>query len=137
MEKDGVPVELAHLAEGRFSLTGDARCAPTSDEPLRPMSHPEHHNIEIPTISTRHNSTTMDPIQETIGYFESHKGEEQLSYRQVAKILGVDRTTLSRRHNCRTRSNAEEARQRQLLSPLQEEEPVKYIERCKGRLATH
>jgi hypothetical protein len=42
------------------------------------MSHPEHHNIEIPTTSTRHNSTTMDPIQEVIEYLESHKGEEQL-----------------------------------------------------------
>ena len=72
----------------------------------------------------------MDPIQEAIEYLESHKGEEQLTYRQVAKIFGVDRTTLSRRHNRRTRSNAEEARQRQLLSPQQEEELVKYIERC-------
>jgi tryptophan 2,3-dioxygenase len=72
----------------------------------------------------------MDPIQEAIEYLESHDGEEQLSYRQVAIIFGVDRTTLLRRHNRRTRSNAEEARQRQLLSPEQEDELVKYIERC-------
>lgn len=63
------------------------------------MSHPEHHNIEIPTTSTRRNSTTMDPIEEAIEYLESHEGEEQLSYRQVTKIFGVDRTTLSRRYN--------------------------------------
>jgi hypothetical protein len=37
---------------------------------------------------------------------------------------------LSQRHNCRTHSNAEEARQQQLLSPQQEDELVKYIERC-------
>jgi hypothetical protein len=128
---------MGSLSSWLISLRGVSRLRAMHVVPPHPMSHPEHHNIEIPTISTRHNSTTMDPIQEAIGYFESHKGEEQLSYRQVAKILGVDRTTLSRRHNCRTRSNAEEARQRQLLSPLQEEEPVKYIERCKGRLATH
>jgi hypothetical protein len=54
------------------------------------MSHPEHHNIEIPTASTRHNSTTMDSIQEVIGSLESHKDEEQFSYRQVAKILEFD-----------------------------------------------
>ncbi|KAF1932450.1 uncharacterized protein M421DRAFT_417164 [Didymella exigua CBS 183.55] len=33
-------------------------------------------------------------------------------------------------HNCYTRSNAEEVRQQQLLSPQQEEVLVKYIERC-------
>jgi hypothetical protein len=53
----------------------------------------------------------MDPIQEAIEYLELHDSEEQLSYRQVAIIFGVDRTTLLRRHNHRTRSNAEEARQ--------------------------
>jgi type II secretory pathway component PulJ len=67
----------------------------------------------------------MDSIQEVIGSLESHKDEEQFSYRQVAKILE------SRRHNRRAHSNAEKARQRQLLSPQQEEELVKYIERCK------
>ncbi|KAF1925129.1 uncharacterized protein M421DRAFT_424157 [Didymella exigua CBS 183.55] len=72
----------------------------------------------------------MDPIQEAIEYLELHKAGDNLSYRQVAKMFGVDRTTLSRRHNCYTRSNAEEARQRQLLSPQQEEVLVKYIERC-------
>jgi hypothetical protein len=39
--------------------------------------------------------------------------------------------TLSQRHNRRARSNAEEARQQQLLSPQQEDELVKYIERCR------
>jgi hypothetical protein len=32
----------------------------------------------------------MDPIQEAIGCLESHKGEEQFSYRQVAKISEFD-----------------------------------------------
>jgi adenylate kinase family enzyme len=72
----------------------------------------------------------MDPIQEAIEYLESREAGDKFSYRQVTKMFEVDRTTLSRRHNRRTRSNAEEARQRQLLSPQQEDELVKYIERC-------
>ena len=40
------------------------------------MSRPEQHNIEMPTTSSRHNSTTMDLIQEAIGFLEFHKGEE-------------------------------------------------------------
>jgi hypothetical protein len=58
------------------------------------MSHPEHHNkITVPT-STRHNSTTMDPIQETIEAIESREAGESFSYRKVAKTSGVDRSAL-------------------------------------------
>jgi len=86
----------------------------------------------VPT-STRHNSTTIDPIQEAIEYLESHEGEEQSSYRQVAKTFGVDRTTLARKHRRETVSHAEVGRQQQLLNPQQEYELVVYIERCTRR----
>jgi hypothetical protein len=40
----------------------------------------------------------MDPIQEAIEYIESREAGDSFSYRQVLKIFGVNRTTLSRRH---------------------------------------
>ncbi|RYN60260.1 hypothetical protein AA0118_g6522 [Alternaria tenuissima] len=40
----------------------------------------------------------MDLIQEAIEYIESREDGDGFSYRQVSKIFGVDRTTLSRRH---------------------------------------
>jgi hypothetical protein len=101
--------------------------------PVQPMSHPEHHNkITVPT-PTRHNSTTMDPIQEAIEAIELREAGESFLYRKVAKRFGVDRSTLSRGHQHKTRSNAEEARQRQLLNPQQELELVRYIEKCTRR----
>ena len=75
----------------------------------------------------------MDPIQEAIKYIDAREAGDKFSYRNVAKMFGVDRTTLSRRHQGRTHSNVEEARQRQLLSPEQEFELVLYIERCTRR----
>ena len=56
---------------------------------------PHHHNNKT---STRHNSTTIDPIQETIKEIESCDLGEQFSYQQIAKKYSVPRTTLMRRH---------------------------------------
>ncbi|RYN73047.1 hypothetical protein AA0120_g12656 [Alternaria tenuissima] len=75
----------------------------------------------------------MDPISEAIEYLESHEAGEQSSYRQVAKKFGVDRTTLSRRHQGVTQSNAAMAESQQLLTPQQELELVLYIEKCTRR----
>jgi AraC-like DNA-binding protein len=61
-------------------------------------SHPTIPTLRVVSTSTRHNSTTIDPIQEAIEYIESRKARDNFSYRQVAKIFGVNRTTLSRRH---------------------------------------
>jgi len=59
---------------------------------------PEHpHFTNVPT-STRHNSTTMDPIQEAIEDTESRESRDEFSYREVAKKFDINRTTLSRRH---------------------------------------
>ena len=78
----------------------------------------------------RHNSTTMEPIQEAIEYLESREAGDNFSYRQVAKIFNVDRTTLSRRHQGKQRDEATFHRDWQLLNPQQELQLVKYIEKC-------
>jgi hypothetical protein len=75
----------------------------------------------------------MDPIQEAIEYIESRESGDNVSYRKVAEKFGVNRSTLSRRHQLKTHSNEEEARQRRLLSPQQELELVRYIEKCTRR----
>jgi hypothetical protein len=55
-----------------------------ANEPPGTLQHQDTHT------SMRHNSTNMDPIQEAVEYLELHDGEEQLLYRQVAIIFGVD-----------------------------------------------
>jgi hypothetical protein len=78
---------------------------------------PEHHNIEIVPFSSRHNSTTMDPIQEVIEDIELHEGGERLSYRKAAKKFNVDRTTLSRQHQGKQTSDVGKAERQALLHP--------------------
>jgi hypothetical protein len=64
----------------------------------------------------RHNSTTIDPIQKVIEGMESREEDASFCYREVAKGWGVNRTTLSRRHQGAQRARSEEARERQLLT---------------------
>jgi transposase len=75
----------------------------------------------------------MDPIQEAIEGIESREESADFSYREVAKRFGVSRATLARRHKGITQSNAGGAQQRQKLSPQQEQELIRYIERLKKR----
>ncbi|KAF1828653.1 hypothetical protein BDW02DRAFT_511833 [Decorospora gaudefroyi] len=75
----------------------------------------------------------MDPIQKAIEVIESHEEGEQCSYQKVSENLAVDRSTLARRHQGKQASYAANAKQQQLLSPQQEFELVKYIERCSER----
>lgn len=75
----------------------------------------------------------MDPILAAIEAIDSREPGEQLSYRNIAKKFGVDRTTLARRHKGKTRSNAGEAQQRMLLDPQQELELVRYIQSLSER----
>jgi hypothetical protein len=69
----------------------------------------------------------MDPILDAIAAINAHEAGDKPSYRQTAKKFGVDRTTLARRHQGKTRSHAGEAQQRILLSPQQEKQLVGYI----------
>jgi hypothetical protein len=75
----------------------------------------------------------MDPILDVIAAINAHEAGDKPSYRQTAKWFGVDRTTLARRHQGKTRSHAGEAQQRMLLSPQQEKQLVGYIKGLKKR----
>ena len=71
----------------------------------------------------------MDPIQEAIEYIESREAGDKFSYRQVAKMFGVDRTTLSRRHRGAQRPrDTQVAEDRRNLNPQQEDELIRYID---------
>jgi transposase-like protein len=71
----------------------------------------------------------MDPIQEAIKYIESRESGDKFSYRQVAKIFGVNRTTLSRRHRgAQQPRGTEAAEHRQNLNPQQEDELISFVE---------
>jgi transcriptional regulator with XRE-family HTH domain len=75
----------------------------------------------------------MDPIQEAIEYLELREAGDEFSYREVAKKLGVNRTTLSRRHQGKQVNCEALAKRQQLLSPQQELELVRYIEELTRR----
>lgn len=72
----------------------------------------------------------MNSIDAAIEAIDSREPGESFSYRKVAEQFGVSRATLSRRHQGHTRSHAAEQQRRQLLSPHQEAELVKYIQGC-------
>jgi transposase-like protein len=71
----------------------------------------------------------MDPIQEAIKYIESREAGDKFSYRQVAKIFGVDRTTLSRRHwGAQQPRGTEAAEHQRNLNPQQEDKLIGFVE---------
>jgi hypothetical protein len=88
-----------------------------ANELHRPPSHPNIITNSTSTFAPRHNSTNMEPILDAIAAINAHEAGDKHSYRQTAKRFGVDRTTLARRHQGKTRSHAGEAQQRMLLSP--------------------
>jgi hypothetical protein len=107
----------------------------THTVPVRATSHyikratPPKITCIIPT-STRRISTNMNPIDAAIEVIESREAGAAFSYHKVANRFGVDCTTLLQRHQGASRSWAATSQQQQLLNPQQEEELVRYIERC-------
>jgi hypothetical protein len=85
------------------------------------MSHPT--NTPTP-YKSRHNSTTMDPIEKAIEDIESRGKGASFSYREVAKRYNIDRTTLARRHRGQTRPYG---LRRLSLHPQHETELIRYI----------
>ncbi|CAE7020067.1 HTH Tnp Tc5 domain containing protein [Pyrenophora teres f. teres] len=75
----------------------------------------------------------MDPIEQAIKAIELRESGASFSYRAVAKMFRVDRTTLSRRHQGKTRPRVPAHEHEQLLNPQHEEELILYIERCTSR----
>ncbi|KAH7552133.1 hypothetical protein BM1_08995 [Bipolaris maydis] len=75
----------------------------------------------------------MTALAKAIAAIDSQDAEGQLLYRAAAKKFGVELTTLTRRHQNKTQSPAAAAAKRQLLTPPQESELVKYIEKLSDR----
>ncbi|KAK1915855.1 hypothetical protein P3342_003670 [Pyrenophora teres f. teres] len=71
----------------------------------------------------------MSPIDDAIDAIEL-RARCFIFVSRCCKTVRVDRSTLSRRHQGKSKSIAQEAQQRQLLNPQQEAEIVDYIERC-------
>jgi hypothetical protein len=100
---------------------------------VQPTSHPNIITNSTSTFAPRYNSTNIHSILDAITAVNAHKAGDKPLYRQTAKSFGVDRTTLARRHQGKTRSHAGEAQQRMLLSPQQEKQLVGYIEKLEKR----
>ena len=75
----------------------------------------------------------MGAIDDAIKAIESREPGEDFSYRKIAKIYNVNRTTLARRHKGLQASKIATAINQQKLNPQQEEELVKYIESLSKR----
>jgi hypothetical protein len=86
----------------------------------------EHQTIPI---STRHNSTNMDPIQAAIKAYESQEPGEQLVIQEVADNYSVWRSTMQRRRRMAGQivPRAEQTTNTRKLSPQQEDELFLYI----------
>jgi hypothetical protein len=81
-----------------------------------------------PPISKRDMSTTTDAILDAIAAIDSAESGAKLSYRKAAETFKVDRTTFSRRHQDKARTNAEAHEEQMLLNPQQDKELVRYIQ---------
>ena len=75
----------------------------------------------------------MGAIQDAIEAIESREPGEDFTYRNIAKIFGVNRTTLARRHKGSQASQTVILTNQQKLSPEEELELVDYINRLTKR----
>ncbi|EOA89015.1 uncharacterized protein SETTUDRAFT_106320 [Exserohilum turcica Et28A] len=75
----------------------------------------------------------MTAIEKALAAINSQGLEGQISYYTAAKIYSVAASTLTRRHQNKTRSRAAAAHPRQLLSPQQEKYLVQHIEKLSKR----
>jgi len=69
----------------------------------------------------------MAPIDDALAEIESLEPGEKFTYTEIANKYGLWRSTLTRRHQAKTRSREEQATIQQKLSLQQEIELVKYI----------
>jgi hypothetical protein len=70
----------------------------------------------------------MAPIDDAIAAIECAAPGKDVSYRKIAIQFNIDQTTLARRHQGHTNSNAGEAQQGAHLNPQQERELVIYVQ---------
>ena len=60
-------------------------------------ARPKHQNTKATPVSTRDNSTNMDPMELAVGAMEAQSEGEQPSYIKVAEEYNVSKHTLARR----------------------------------------
>jgi hypothetical protein len=70
----------------------------------------------------------MSAIDNAIAAIESREAGASFSYRKVAAAFGVDRTTLSRRHQGLQETRAARGRRERILHPQQEYQLIQYLE---------
>jgi hypothetical protein len=92
----------------------------------------------VTPISTRDNSTNIDPIDLAVEAMEAQDENEQLSYTKFAEKYHLSRHTLARRCKGTQAPMQAKAINQQHLNPQQEQEPIQYIGRLteRGRAPT-
>jgi AcrR family transcriptional regulator len=75
----------------------------------------------------------MGAIEDALAALEAQKDGETVSIQGIADRFGVERSTLSRRWRGITHSRAEQYQNRQLLSSIQEQELLQYIDKLTKR----
>ena len=80
-----------------------------------------------PLDTTPHNSTTMAAIDEALEDLESREYSGRIPYARVARKYGVVASTLRRRHLAETEPRSVKNSKQQLLTPEQEYELVRWI----------
>ena len=86
-----------------------------------------------PPYCTPSCTTTMDPVEAAIAEINSLPPEEPFTFQAIAKKYGVVRSTLQRRHRAETQPRTTKAINQRVLSPMQEEELVKWIQKMNER----
>ena len=75
----------------------------------------------------------MSSVEATFTAIEFLEPGEKMNYTQIAKIYGVERSTLNRRHRGRTTSREASSQMQLSLHPQQELGLLRYIERLTMR----
>jgi hypothetical protein len=75
----------------------------------------------------------MPAINDALAYIDNLDSGEKFEYSKVAKMYGVDRTTLSRQHRRVQRPRVTKDSEQYTLNPHQEAELVKYIKELTER----
>jgi len=88
---------------------------------------PHHH--QRPYTLTLDNSTNLSSIEAALAAMASLGLEEEISYKEIAKIHGVNRSTLSRRYRGQTASRTANVEERQNLHHQQKQQLLLYTKR--------
>lgn len=90
--------------------------------------------LSTPLYSNPYNSTNMDPIKAAIAGIKSLPHDQSFTFSAIARKHGVVRSTLIRRHRVETQPRIVKAISQQALTPMQEQELVRWINRMNDRL---